>query len=232
MQVPDWVERPDLKYAPFVPGLPKALDKRRQIFTAIRGGDILLHHPFQSFGPVIELLRAAADDPQVLAIKMTVYRTGTDSVLMEHLARAAQKGKEVTVVLELMARFDEEANITLANRLEEVGAHVVYGVFGYKTHAKLLMIVRREEDGLRRYVHMGTGNYHPRTTRFYTDFGLLDLQQGDRRGRRRRCSSSSPAWARRPSCATCGRRRSPCSPTWSPRSGTRPRSPARAAAGA
>ena len=173
MQVPDWVERPDLKYAPFVPGLPKALDKRRQIFTAIRGGDILLHHPFQSFGPVIEMLRAAADDPQVLAIKMTVYRTGTDSVLMEHLARAAQKGKEVTVVLELMARFDEEANITLANRLEEVGAHVVYGVFGYKTHAKLLMVVRREDDGLRRYVHMGTGNYHPRTTRFYTDFGLL-----------------------------------------------------------
>ncbi|HRP66166.1 MAG TPA: polyphosphate kinase 1 [Thauera sp.] len=173
MQVPDWVERPDLKYAPFVPGVPKSLDKRRQIFTAIRGGDILLHHPFQSFMPVIELLRAAADDPQVLAIKMTVYRTGTDSVLMEHLARAAQKGKEVTVVLELMARFDEEANITLANRLEEVGAHVVYGVFGYKTHAKLLMIVRREETGLRRYVHMGTGNYHPRTTRFYTDFGLL-----------------------------------------------------------
>ena len=102
MQVPDWVERPDLKYPPFVPGLPKALDKRRQIFTAIRAGDILLHHPFQSFAPVIEMLRVAADDPQVLAIKMTVYRTGTDSVLMEHLARAAQKGKEVTVVLDLI----------------------------------------------------------------------------------------------------------------------------------
>ncbi|MDX9715780.1 MAG: polyphosphate kinase 1 [Thauera sp.] len=173
IQVPDWVDRPVLKYTPFVPGLPKTLDKRRNIFTAIRSGDILLHHPFQSFAPVIDLLRTAADDPQVLAIKMTVYRTGTDSVLMEHLARAAQKGKEVTVVLELMARFDEEANITLANRLEEVGAHVVYGVFGYKTHAKLLMVVRREEDGLRRYVHMGTGNYHPRTTRFYTDFGLM-----------------------------------------------------------
>ena len=173
MQVPDWVERPDLKYPPFVPGLPKTLDKRRQIFAALRNTDVLLHHPFQSFAPVIDLLRAAADDPQALAIKMTVYRTGTDSVLMEHLVRAAQKGKEVTVVLELMARFDEEANITWANRLQEVGAHVVYGVFGYKTHAKLLLVVRREEDGLRRYVHMGTGNYHARTARLYTDFGLL-----------------------------------------------------------
>ncbi len=173
MQVPDWVERPDLKYPPFVPGLPKSLDKRRQIFAALRNTDVLLHHPFQSFAPVIDLLRAAADDPQALAIKMTVYRTGTDSVLMEHLVRAAQKGKEVTVVLELMARFDEEANITWANRLQEVGAHVVYGVFGYKTHAKLLLVVRREEDGLRRYVHMGTGNYHARTARLYTDFGLL-----------------------------------------------------------
>lgn len=177
MQVPDWVDRPELKYPPFLPGLPKALEKRRDIFAAIRNGDILLHHPFQSFNPVIELLRAAADDPQVVAIKMTVYRTGTDSVLMEHLARAAQKGKEVTVVLELMARFDEEANISWANRLEEVGVHVVYGVFGYKTHAKLLMLVRREEQGLRRYVHLGTGNYHPRTTRFYTDFGLLTCNE-------------------------------------------------------
>ena len=173
MQVPDWVVRTDLKDSPFVPGMPKSLDKRRQIFAALRTTDVLLHHPFQSFAPVIDLLRTAADDPQVLAIKMTVYRTGTDSVLMEHLVRAAQKGKEVTVILELMARFDEEANITWANRLEEVGAHVVYGVFGYKTHAKLLMVVRREENGLRRYVHLGTGNYHARTTRFYTDFGLL-----------------------------------------------------------
>jgi polyphosphate kinase len=177
MQVPDWVNRPDLNYAPFLPGLPKAFEKGREIFEAIGKQDVLLHHPFQSFTPVIDLLRSAADDPQVLAIKMTVYRTGTDSVLMEHLVRAAQKGKEVTVVLELMARFDEEANISWANRLEEVGAHVVYGVFGYKTHAKLLMLVRREEGGLRRYVHMGTGNYHPRTTRFYTDFGLLTCNE-------------------------------------------------------
>ncbi len=177
MQVPDWVARPDLSYQPFLPGVPKGLDKKRDIFAAVRKQDVLLHHPFQSFSPVIQLLRSAADDPQVLAIKMTVYRTGTDSVLMEHLARAAQKGKEVTVVLELMARFDEEANITLANRLEEVGVHVVYGVFGYKTHAKLLMFVRREEGVLRHYVHMGTGNYHPRTTRFYTDFGLLTCNE-------------------------------------------------------
>ena len=173
IQVPDWVERPDLKYPPFRPGLPKPLDRRRDLFDVLQKQDILLHHPFQSFSPVIELLRAGADDPQVVAIKMTVYRTGTDSVLMEHLVRAAQKGKEVTVVLELMARFDEEANISWANRLEEAGAHVVYGVFGYKVHAKLLMLVRRENDGLRRYVHLGTGNYHPRTTRFYTDFGLM-----------------------------------------------------------
>ncbi|MDR2688285.1 MAG: polyphosphate kinase 1 [Azoarcus sp.] len=184
IDVPDWVDRPQLKYPPFQPGLPRVLDKRSDIFAAIRNQDILLHHPFQSFAPVIELLRAAADDPQVVAIKMTVYRTGTDSVLMEHLVRAAQKGKEVTVVLELMARFDEEANISWATRLEAAGAHIVYGVFGYKVHAKLLMLVRREhgngnESGvLRRYMHLGTGNYHPRTTRFYTDFGLLTCDDG------------------------------------------------------
>jgi polyphosphate kinase len=176
-QVPDWVERPDLKYRPFLPARPKGMEKHENIFSAIRRGDILLHHPFQSFEPVIELLKAAADDPKVVAVKMTVYRTGTDSVLMEHLVRAAQKGKEVTVVLELMARFDEEANISWASRLEEVGAHVVYGVFGYKTHSKLLLLVRREEGGLKRYAHLGTGNYHPRTTRFYTDFGLLTANE-------------------------------------------------------
>ncbi|MDR2015477.1 MAG: polyphosphate kinase 1 [Azoarcus sp.] len=177
MQVPDRVDRPDLKYPPFRPGLPKSLGNRRDIFSVLHERDVLLHHPFQSFAPVIELLRAGADDLQVVAIKMTVYRTGTDSVLMEHLVRAAQKGKEVTVVLELMARFDEEANISWANRLEEAGAHVVYGVFGYKVHAKLLMLVRREADRLRRYVHLGTGNYHPGTTRFYTDFGLLTANE-------------------------------------------------------
>ena len=173
MSVPDQVDRPDLTYAPFQPGLPKVLAKRYDIFASIRKHDILMHHPFQSFSPVIQLLQQAAEDPQVVAIKMTVYRTGTDSVLMEHLLRAAEKGKEVTVVVELMARFDEEANLSIAARLEEVGAHVVYGVVGYKTHAKMLMVLRREDHGYRRYIHLGTGNYHPRTTRFYTDFGLL-----------------------------------------------------------
>ena len=177
ISVPDGVDRPDLKYAPFQAGLPKTVAKRQDIFASIRKQDILLHHPFQSFAPVIAFLQQAADDPQVVAIKMTVYRTGTDSVLMEHLLRAARQGKEVTVVVELMARFDEEANLHIASRLEEVGAHVVYGVVGYKTHAKMLMVLRREDSGLRRYAHMGTGNYHPRTTRFYTDFGLLTCHE-------------------------------------------------------
>ena len=173
MQVPDWVDRPDMKFRPFVPGTPKPLAKGANIFDSIRKNDILLHHPYQSFAPVIEFLSQAATDPAVVAIKMTVYRTGTDSVLMESLIRAAQNGKEVTVVVELMARFDEEANIGWATKLEQVGAHVVYGVVGYKTHAKALLIVRREEGGLKRYAHLGTGNYHPRTARLYTDFGLM-----------------------------------------------------------
>lgn len=183
MRVPDWVDRADLKYPQFQPGRPKALDKRSDLFDVMRKQDVLLHHPYQSFNPVIDLLNSAADDANVLAIKMTVYRTGTDSVLMESLLRAAQKGKEVTVVVELMARFDEEANLSIAARLEEAGAHVVYGVVGYKTHAKMLLIVRREEGdagkpgGLRRYVHLGTGNYHPRTSRMYTDFGLLTANE-------------------------------------------------------
>jgi len=181
MQVPDWVLRNDLKFQPFQPGTPKALQKSHHIFDAIRASDILLHHPYQSFAPVIELLDQAATDAQVVAIKMTVYRTGTDSVLMQSLLRAAQNGKEVTVVVELMARFDEEANIGWATKLEEVGAHVVYGVVGYKTHCKMLMIVRREEGKsgslLRRYVHLGTGNYHPKTARLYSDFGLLTCNE-------------------------------------------------------
>ena len=177
MQVPDWVDRPDMKFSPFIPGLPKAVGKGSNIFESIRRSDILLHHPYQSFAPVIEMLNQAAADPQVVAIKMTVYRTGTDSVLMQSLIRAAQNGKEVTVVVELMARFDEEANIGWATKLEEVGAHVVYGVVGYKTHAKALLIVRREEGGLKRYAHLGTGNYHPRTARLYSDFGLLTCNE-------------------------------------------------------
>ena len=173
MQVFDWVARPDLKYEPFQPGLPRPMQQGESVMKVMAKTDILLHHPYQSFSPVIDLLSAAADDPDVVAVKMTVYRTGTDSVLMGHLIRAALNGKEVTVVFELMARFDEEANLSWATRLEKAGAHVVYGVFGYKVHAKLLMLVCRENKGLKYYVHMGTGNYHPGTARSYTDFGLM-----------------------------------------------------------
>ncbi len=177
MQVPDLVDKPELKFAPFVPGIPKALEKSHDIFRVIRKGDVLLHHPFQSFTPVIGFLEQAVDDPSVVAIKQTVYRTGTDSVLMKYLIDAAQRGKEVTVVVELLARFDEEANLNWAAKLEEVGAHVVYGVVGYKTHAKMLLVVRREEGRLRRYAHLSTGNYHPRTAKLYTDFGLFTANE-------------------------------------------------------
>jgi polyphosphate kinase len=174
----DQVDIDTLKYASFVPGLPDRLRDTPGILAAIRQNDILLHHPYQSFEPVVEFIRCAADDPDVIAIKQTVYRTGVNSVLMEALIEAARRGKEVTVVVELMARFDEEANINWAERLERAGAQVVYGVFGLKTHAKLSLLLRREPDRQGRsylvpYAHLGTGNYHPRTTRHYTDFGLL-----------------------------------------------------------
>jgi polyphosphate kinase len=177
MNVPDWVERPQLKFAAFRPGLPAQLERSEDMFKAIREGDILLYHPFQSFQPVIVFLEQAARDPAVVAIKMTVYRTGSESELMEILIGAARSGKEVTVVLELLARFDEEANINWAQRLEEAGTHVVYGVVGHKTHTKMLVVVRREDDRLRRYVHLSTGNYHPRNTKLYTDFGLFTCNE-------------------------------------------------------
>ncbi|MDM8567243.1 polyphosphate kinase 1 [Candidatus Halobeggiatoa sp. HSG11] len=167
----DLVDRPELKYPSFVPGVPARLG--RDLFSTIREEDILLHHPFQSFTPVVDFLRQAASDPHVLAIKQTLYRTGPNSVLVDALVDAARSNKEVTVIVELRARFDEEANIHLANRLQEAGAHVVYGVVGYKTHAKMIMVVRREGKKLRRYVHLGTGNYHYRTARVYTDYGLF-----------------------------------------------------------
>jgi polyphosphate kinase len=167
-----------LEYPPFLPGMPGRLRDAPDLFAAIRQHDILLHHPYQSFEPVVEFIRKATDDPDVVAIKQTVYRTGVNSVLMEALIDAARRGKEVTVVVELMARFDEEANINWAERLEQTGAQVVYGVFGLKTHAKLALLLRREKDAtgesrLQPYAHLGTGNYHPRTARTYTDFGLL-----------------------------------------------------------
>jgi polyphosphate kinase len=177
MQVPDWVDRPDLMFKPFTPGVPSTLVRRADVFEAIRRGDILLHHPFQSFAPVVDYVRQAAADPAVVAIKQTIYRTGNESVLMETLVAAARSGKEVTVIVELLARFDEEANIGWASKLEQAGAHVVYGVVGHKTHAKMSLVVRREEGVLRRYVHVSTGNYHVRTAGLYTDFGLFTCNE-------------------------------------------------------
>ncbi len=173
----DLVQRPDLKYPPFTAGLPDKLTGVTDLFAAIRQQDVLLQHPYQSFTPVMDLLRQAAVDPAVLAIKQTLYRAGDQSPIVESLVAAANSGKDVTVIIELRARFDEEANIELANRLQEAGAHVMYGVVGYKTHAKLTLIVRREEEGIRRYCHLGTGNYHPRTARTYTDYGLFTCDE-------------------------------------------------------
>lgn len=167
------VERPDLKFPLFTPRIPAALTETPDIFELLRNRDILLHHPFESFTPVVEFLRQAATDPQVLAIKQTLYRTMPDAPIVNHLVTAARASKEVTVVIELRARFDEAANIELANRLQEAGAHVVYGIVSFKTHAKMILVVRREGKRLCHYVHLGTGNYHPRTARFYTDYGLL-----------------------------------------------------------
>ncbi len=173
LEVYDMVDIPTLKYPGFVPGIPPHLTLGTDIFESIQQGDILLNHPFESFAPVLEFVRQAAADPDVLSIKQTLYRTGADSAIVNELVNAARSGKEVTVVIELRARFDEEANIELANKLQEAGAHVVYGVVGYKTHAKMLMVVRREGRSLRRYVHLGTGNYHASTARVYTDYGLF-----------------------------------------------------------
>ncbi len=171
--IPDLVDRPDLKYPGFTPSVPRRIQTAPDIFAAIRARDILLHHPFHSFAPVLDFLRSAARDPDVLSIRQTLYRTGADSSVVEALIEAAANGKEVLVVIELRARFDEAANIELANDLQEAGAQVVYGIVGYKTHAKMLMVIRRENGELRRYVHLGTGNYHASTARLYTDYGLL-----------------------------------------------------------
>lgn len=169
--------RQDLLFPPFTPGLPAALKTEESIFDVLRKRNLLLHHPYQSFAPVVDFVAAAAADPHVLAIKQTLYRTGSASPIVDHLVSAALAGKEVTVVVELMARFDEAENIFSANRLQEAGAHVVYGLVGFKTHAKMLMVVRREGDGIRRYVHLGTGNYHPGTTRVYTDYSYMSSSQ-------------------------------------------------------
>lgn len=169
----DWLDRPELKFPRFNPQLPAALDSARNKFELIGQRDVLLHHPYQSFAAVIDLLRQATADPQVLAIKQTLYRAGEDTPLVDLLVEAARHGKDVTVVIELRARFDEEANIRLATRLQEAGVQVVYGVVGYKTHAKIMLIVRREDGSLRRYAHLSTGNYHQVNSRMYTDIGLM-----------------------------------------------------------
>ena len=171
---------PALRYQPFTHVVPKPfrrevdkLDKATSMFAAMRKGDVLVHHPFHAFSPIINLLWQAASDPKVLAIKQTLYRSGTNSEIVKALAAAARHGKEVTAVIELRARFDEASNIAVANYLQEAGAVVVYGIVGYKTHAKLMLIIRREDDKIRRYVHLGTGNYHAANAKVYTDYGLF-----------------------------------------------------------
>ncbi|TCV94620.1 polyphosphate kinase [Luteibacter rhizovicinus] len=173
----DQIDRPELKFPRFTPRLSPVFEKEVNEFDVLSTRDVLLHHPYESFASVVELLRRASQDPNVLAIKQTLYRAGKDSPLVDLLVDAARNGKDVTVVVELRARFDEEANIGLANRLQEAGVQVVYGVVGYKTHAKMLLIVRRDGDGLRRYVHLSTGNYHQGTSRGYTDIGLMTSNQ-------------------------------------------------------
>jgi polyphosphate kinase len=170
-------DKPELLYEPFTQGLPDELRSDEDIFSILAKKNVLLHHPYQSFAPVIDFISSAALDPNVLAIKQTLYRTGAESPIVDHLVVAARSGKEVTVVIELMARFDEAANIALANRLQEAGAHVVYGLVGFKTHAKMTLVVRREDDVLVRYVHLGTGNYHHATSSVYTDYGYLSSSQ-------------------------------------------------------
>jgi polyphosphate kinase len=170
------IDRYELKDRPFVPHLPAVFTGKESIFSAIRRGDILLHHPFDSFAPVVDFIKAAADDPHVLAIKQTLYRVGSNSPVVEALMRARENGKQVAVLVELKARFDEENNIVWARALERAGVHVVYGLLGLKTHCKVALVVRREQDGLRRYVHLGTGNYNAATARVYTDLGMFSCR--------------------------------------------------------
>lgn len=176
MGLPSMVGRADLLYPPFTPSLPKGFNRKDNIFDAVSKRDYLLLHPFESFTPVIQLLRQAAKDPSVVAIKQTLYRTGTESSIVDALLDAARNGKEVTVVVELRARFDEEENLELASRLQEAGALVVYGVVGYKTHAKMILVVRREQGEFKRYCHLGTGNYHSGNAHLYTDYSLLSAE--------------------------------------------------------
>ncbi len=166
-----------LKYPKYTPVTPRDIDPERGLFEQIRERDILLAHPFESFDPVVNLVKEAADDPDVLAIKQTLYRVSGNSPIIKSLARAAENGKQVSVLVELKARFDEENNIAWAKELEQAGCHVIYGLRGLKTHCKIILVVRREEDGIRRYVHLGTGNYNDSTAKLYTDMGLMTCQE-------------------------------------------------------
>jgi polyphosphate kinase len=177
MAVYDMTDREELKYPGFTPGLPNIVHDTPSLFRLLREQDLLLQHPYESFGPVLDMVSRAATDPTVVAIKMTLYRAGHESPIVDHLVAAAKAGKEVTVVVELRARFDEASNIAFANRLQEVGAHVVHGVVGFKTHCKMMLIVRREGDRLKRYAHLGTGNYHPGTARVYTDYSFFTSKE-------------------------------------------------------
>jgi polyphosphate kinase len=169
---------PELRDPPFVPQVAPGIREEGDIFGAIEQRDILLHHPYESFSTVVEFLEAAAEDPKVLAIKQTLYRTGGDPKIIGALMNAVKNGKQVTVVVELRARFDEANNILWAGRLEEAGVHVVYGLVGYKIHAKMTLVVRKVEDSIRRYVHLGSGNYNPATAKIYTDLSLLTCRSG------------------------------------------------------
>jgi polyphosphate kinase len=173
------LDRPSLKDKPFVPSVPAGFNfaSRSEMFSMIQQGDVLLHHPFESFQPVVDFLRVAARDPDVLAIKMTLYRAGRNSPIVDALLEAIQNGKQVAAVVELKARFDEESNIEWAQKLEREGVHVVYGLLGLKVHSKIALVVRREGDQIRRYVHLGTGNYNPTTGRLYTDLGMFTVDE-------------------------------------------------------
>ncbi|MCK5354405.1 MAG: polyphosphate kinase 1 [Methyloprofundus sp.] len=172
-EICDLVDRPDLKFSPYQASIPAQLARHKNYFEVIKKQDVLLHHPYESFTPVVEFVRQAALDADVVAIKQTLYRTSSDSPIVNALLKAARAGKEVTVVIELRARFDEKANITLAAKLQDAAVNVVYGVVGFKTHAKMCLVIRKEGKKYKDYVHLGTGNYHPKTAQFYTDYGLF-----------------------------------------------------------